>query len=135
MSFNRPSTFLQYALLGDAIASGATGLLAFAGAGLISGPLGLPEPLLRYAGLILLPYAILVGWLGMRTDVSRAAVWAVVVANALWAMDSVILLANGWVAPTALGAAFTLFQALVVAGFAVAQAYAMSSNSSHVAHA
>src|SRR5215207_1662991 len=93
MFYIRPSTFLRYALLGDAIASGATGLLSFAGAGLLSSLLGLPEPLLRYAGLVL-------------------------------------LLASGWVAPTTLGSTFVLFQAFVVAVFAVAQAYGTSSGDS-----
>lgn len=51
----------------------------------------------------------------------RAAVLAVVVANALWVIDSVLLLALGWVEPKALGYAFVAAQALVVALFAEAQ--------------
>ena len=35
-------SFLRLALLADAAASGATGLLAFAGAGILNGLLGLP---------------------------------------------------------------------------------------------
>ena len=126
----RPSTFLRYALLGDALASGATGLLAFAGADALANLLGLPQPLLRYAGLVLLLYAIFVGWLGRRASIPRGAVWAVVVMNALWAADSMALLASGWVAPTMLGAAFVIVQALVVAGFAAAQAYGAGPNAS-----
>ena len=128
MSSIRPSSLLRYALLGDALASGATGLLASAGAGLLAPVLGLPEPLLRYAGLALLPYASIVAVLGTRTSVSRGAVWAVVVINALWTLDSVLLLASGWVAPTTLGAAFVVAQGLVVAAFAAAQARGLGSN-------
>lgn len=53
----QPSPLLRYALIGDALASGATGLLLAGGTGLPTGLLGLPEQLMRYAGLFLLPYA------------------------------------------------------------------------------
>ena len=89
-----------------------------AGAGPLSGLLGLPEALLREAGVILLPYAALVGFLAFRRAMSVPAVWAVAACNAVWAVDSVVLLMTGWVSPTLLGTAFTLAQALVVAGFA-----------------
>jgi hypothetical protein len=121
MSNLRPSTFLRIALLGDALASGATGLLMAFGAGLLTGLLGLPESLMHSAGFILLPYALLVAYLGTRERLSRGAVWAVIATNAVWAADSVLLLLSGWVEPTPLGAAFVLFQAVVVAGFACAQ--------------
>ena len=123
----RPSTFLRYALLGDALASGASGLLAFAGADALASLLGLPQPLLRYAGLVLLPYALFVWWLGRRASAPRGAIWAVVVMNALWAAGGAVLLASGSVAPTMLGAAFVIAQALAVAGFA-AHAYGLGSN-------
>ncbi|MGE0726318.1 MAG: hypothetical protein AB7O45_18235, partial [Alphaproteobacteria bacterium] len=83
--------------------------------------LGLPAALLRGAGIVLLPFAALVAWLGTRREVARGAVWAVVVVNALWAIDSIVLLLTGWVAPTGLGIAFVVFQAVVVAGFAELQ--------------
>lgn len=116
---------LRLALLGDALASGATGLLACLGAGLLAEPLGLPTTLLRGAGLALLPYAAFVWWLGTRPEPARGAVLAVVAVNVLWAVDSLALLASGWVAPTALGVAFVALQACVVAGFAAAQAYGL----------
>jgi hypothetical protein len=114
-----PTPFLRFALLGDAAASGATGLLLALGAGFLSGLLGLPEGLLRVAGLVLLPYAAFVAWLGTRNGgVPRVAVRAVVAINLLWALDSVLLLAAGPVAPNGLGIAFVLAQGLVVLGFA-----------------
>src|SRR3712207_141385 len=91
------------------------------GGGFLTGLLGLPEPLLRYAGLILLPYAAIIASLGTRESLSRSAVWAVIIVNAIWVVDSVLLLLGGWVAPTALGYAFVIFQAVVVAAFADAQ--------------
>ena len=121
MSPFRPSNLLRTALVGDAAASGATGLLMFAGAGFLTGPLGLSEDLLRYAGLFLLPYAAFVAWLGTRETPSRAAVWVVIVVNTIWVADSLLLLLGGWDGPTALGTAFVIVQAAVVAGFAGAQ--------------
>jgi hypothetical protein len=118
---SHPPAFLRFALLADALVSGATGLAMFAGAGLVDALLGLPAPLLRYAGLVLLPYAAAVGWIGLREDRPRAAVWAVVAVNALWAAGSIALLTGGWVSPTLLGHAFVIFQAVVVALFAELQ--------------
>ncbi|WP_437311927.1 hypothetical protein [Sorangium sp. So ce388] len=122
MSFMTSPHFLRRALLADAIVSGATGLLMLAGAAHLAGFVGLPEALLRWSGASLLPFAAIVAWLGTRERPARAAVIGVVVANALWVIDSVLLLALGWVEPTALGYAFVLAQALVVALFAEAQA-------------
>jgi hypothetical protein len=45
----------------------------------------------------------------------RLAVWAIIIINTLWALDSVALLLSGWVAPNALGYAFVVLQAVVVA--------------------
>jgi hypothetical protein len=119
------STFLRYALIGDAAASGATGLLLTLGAGALAGLLGLPEPWMREAGLILLPYAAAVAYLGTRATVSCRAVWAVIVVNAIWVADSLLLLVSGWVLPTVLGYAFVLAQALVVLVFAEAQYFGL----------
>ena len=113
--------FLRMALVGDAVASSATGLLLAAGAGLLAGLLGLPEPLLRTAGLLLLPYAALVAWAGTRPVLRRNLVRAVIAINLLWVLDSAALLAFGPISPRPLGTAFVLAQALVVLAFAALQ--------------
>ena len=113
--------FLRRALLADAVVSGATGLLMALGASFLSGLLNLPEALLRYAGLFLLPYAAFVGYVGMQTHPARPAVWVVIGANALWALDSLLILLLGWVQPNLLGYGFVIFQAAVVGLFAVLQ--------------
>src|ERR1700716_3549665 len=107
----RSNSFLRTVLLADAIASGATGLLMIAGAGLLDGLLGLPVALMREAGLILVPYVAFVAWVGTRETIAGGAVWAIIAANALWAIASVGLLVSGLVAPTILGYAFVLAQA------------------------
>ena len=65
--------------------------------------------------------ALVVGWLSSRAELSRAAVMTIVVLNALWVVESVLLLLSGWVSPTTLGIAFVLFQAAVVAVLAELQ--------------
>jgi hypothetical protein len=112
------SPLLRQALVADAATSAAFGLLMLIGAGPLSGVLGLPETLLRIAGLVLLPYACFIGWLGVRETISKPVAWAVVLGNALWVADSVLLLVSGWVAPTSAGYAFMIAQALVVLMYA-----------------
>jgi len=121
MTTSKTSPFLRRVLLADAATSGASGLLMTLAAGPLADWLGVPAALLRYAGLSLLPFAALVAYLATREAPPRGAVWAVIVLNALWAADSILLLAGGWVGPTALGYAFIIAQALVVAAFAEAQ--------------
>lgn len=124
-SILRSPSLLKYALLGDAFASGAMGLLLVAVAAPLAGVLGLPESLLRIAGASLLPFAAIVAWIGTRAEPPRAAVWAVVAYNALWAVESFALLLFGWYAPSALGIAFVVAQAVVVAAFAEMQVFGL----------
>ena len=120
--------FLRRALLLDAVASGATGALMLLAAGPVSDLTHLPPGLLRGAGAVLLPYAAFVAWLGLRAAPARALVLAVVAINALWVVESVGILALGWVASNMLGAAFVLAQALVVAIFAGLQGAALRAS-------
>ena len=109
-----PSPLLRRALAADAAASFATALLLLAGAGALAPVLHLPEPLLRGAGLILLPFAGLVAWLAARPVLARPMVQAVIAVNVLWVLDSIVLLLSGWVQPSALGVGFVLAQAAAV---------------------
>jgi hypothetical protein len=115
------SAFLRYVLFADALVSGATGALMAGAAGVLEPSLQVPAPLLRIAGLALLPYAAFVAVLARRDGLPAGAVWAVVACNAIWAVDCVALLFTGWIDPTLLGVAFILMQALVVAAFAELQ--------------
>lgn len=117
-------SLLRTALLVDAVASGAAGLLLVLAADLLTGWLGFPVPVLRGAGLLLLPFAAFVGWLGRRGGDPLPAVRAVVALNAAWVLASFAVLVGPWFAPTALGIAFVALQAVLVGGFAVAQAQA-----------
>ena len=117
----RQITNLRFALIADAVASGATGLMMIAGADLLTGLLGLPVPLMREAGLVLVPYVALVAYVGTRANIPHGAVKAIIALNVAWVAGSVGLLVSGFVAPTALGYAFVIFQAIVVGVFAELQ--------------
>lgn len=110
-------TSLRRVLLADAAVSGLTGLALWLGSALAAPLLQLPPALLRGAGLSLLPFAAFVAFVATRAQPSRLALWLVIGVNALWVLDSGLLLL-GPVAPSALGYAFVIGQALVVALFA-----------------
>src|SRR6476661_5819735 len=111
---DRQNAFLRYALVADAVASGAAGLLMIAGADLLTGLLGLPVALMRESGLLLVPYVALVAFVATRDTISVAAVKLIVALNVLWVLGSVGLLVGGLVAPTLLGYAFVIVQAIAV---------------------
>ena len=112
------STTLRRVILLDAAASGTMGLLFLVGAGLIDRPLGLPDSLLRWTGLVLVPFAAGLVWLAMRASIAPEAVRTIVALNVAWAVATPLLLVTGWVSPTLLGELFVLVQAAAVAGFA-----------------
>jgi hypothetical protein len=117
----QPSTFLSRALLADAIFSGVAAVTLTLGAGMLAPLLNLPEALLREAGLFLIAYAALVGWLGTRTSVMKALVWFVIVGNAAWTFGSIALLFPGAVSPNLLGQVFIVAQAIATGVFAELQ--------------
>ena len=114
MSSVHASSFLRRVLLLDAVSCTGTGLLLIAAAGPLAAMLSLPEVLLREAGIVLLPFAVFVGYLAIRASVARAAVWSVIALNVVWVVDSFVLLITDWVAPNGFGYAFVIGQALFV---------------------
>lgn len=115
MSSIQASTFLRRVLLLDAVSSGAMGVLLLACSSSLAEVLNLPVDLLREAGIVLLPFAAWLAWIATRLRVPRALVWAVIVLNGVWAVDSILLLFTGWVAPNLLGTLFVSGQAAFVA--------------------
>jgi hypothetical protein len=101
------------------------GAMLALGAGWLDGVLGLPAGLLRGAGLALLPFAAYLAHAARRPTLSRGAALAVIAVNIVWTLDSILLLASGWVEPTSVGTAFVLAQAAAVAGFAALEAAAL----------
>jgi hypothetical protein len=118
MEQSRTSTFLRRVLLADAATCAAAGLLMWIGASQLEQSLGLPTALSRYAGISLLPVAATLVYLARREQLSRSAILIVIGLNALWAVDSILLLLSGWIEPTGTGYAFVIVQAVGVAMFA-----------------
>jgi len=112
------NTFLRRALIADAAISGVSGVVMLGAAGVFHDLTALPADLVRYAGLSLLPFAALVAFIATRADIPRAGVWTVIAINAIWVVESILLLFSGWVHPNLLGQIFVVAQALMVAGFA-----------------
>jgi galactitol-specific phosphotransferase system IIC component len=113
--------FLRQVLFVDAVISGAAGLLMAAGAPFLAPLLGLPAGLLFYAGLALFPFVALLVVVARRGSASRLLLIDIIAINALWVAASFGLLVSGAVAPTLLGYAFVIAQALAVALLAALQ--------------
>ena len=133
--FAAPSSLLRNALLADALLSGATALLLVAVAGPLSGLLGLSVGLLRGSGWFILPFAALAAVMGARARVSRIRVFVLLVCNALWAVDSVLVLLLGWIEPTVPGEVFVVGQAAIVAVLAELQFIGLRRSTLVEAHA
>ena len=116
---------LRAALLLDAAVTGLNGLGYLVGGAALAPILGLPLGWLHPAGTFLVAYAVAVLALGTRTRIPRAGAWLVVAVNAVWAVDSLALVAFGWGTPTAVGSVWIVAQALVVGGFAMLQSVAL----------
>jgi hypothetical protein len=127
------SNFLRYLLFADAATCTIMGLALTLGTSILTGLTGLPVDLMIYAGVGLFPFVGLLIYLATRREVSAPAIWTVVIINALWTLDSFVLIASGWVTPTTFGFVFFAFQAIGVAGFAVLEYLGLRQITSRVA--
>jgi hypothetical protein len=116
-----PSPFLKFALLLDAVVSGATGLLQLAAADLLATMLDLPRAGLLATGEFFIVYALALLAMATRGRLWSGLVMVVVLGNSLWSLGCLALLLAGVLAPSALGIAFVLVQAAAVAAFAALQ--------------
>ena len=112
------SLFLRRVLLLDAAASGATGLLLFAGGQALADITGLQPAFAGPVGRFLIGYALAVAWVGVRRTLHAGLVWTVVALNLAWTVESILSVGGGHLDVTPLGLAFVIAQALAVAGFA-----------------
>ena len=110
-----PIRFLRNILWLDALTCLISGAASLALGQLLAGPLGLPLGLLQGSGLVLLLVAAFIAFAAKNTPQLRWPVWGVVLGNAVWVLDSILLLLAGDIQPTAFGTAYVIAQALVVA--------------------
>ena len=85
-------SLLRLALMADAAASGAMGVMLAAAADPLAAWSGLPVPLLREIGLLLIPYAGLLVYLARKDPTPRLPARLVVAGNMLWVLGSAALL-------------------------------------------
>lgn len=124
-SFISSPNFLRHVLRADALSCVACGLLQVASTGTMARLLGLPETLLAYTGEFLLLYAAAVAFISTRKPVPRPLVWVLVASNLAWALGCVLLLLSGRVAPSLLGTAYVLVQAVTVGVLAELQFFGL----------
>lgn len=121
MSTLKLSPLLRFALRLDAVASAGVGALTCLGLQPVHALLGAPAAFVLGAGVFLLAYGAAIGWLSTRERLDTRLVWAVIVGNLVWSVDSVLLAASGWISPATLGMVLLLGQAFAVAVFAELQ--------------
>lgn len=115
------SALLRLVLRADALISGVVGLIMWLAAESLMTWLSLPETLLRAAGLVLLCWAVLVGWLAQRQQLASGVVWLVIIANVLWAIDCIVMITPGRLTPSVPGYVFIVIQIIVVLALAELQ--------------
>jgi hypothetical protein len=111
----RSAPLLRHVLWLDALSCASLGLLMALAASALSQVLALPADLLRSSGWMLMPVAMGLAGLASREQLPRVLVWAVIVLNSLWVVQSCALLLTDWVAPNAGGYVFVLGQAALTA--------------------
>ena len=112
---------LRRVLAFDAISGVGTGLLQLAASGLLSGLLGLSEPLLRTSGIAIFAFVALAAWLAMQRTPSRAGLAVLVLGNFAWAIGCLWLAMGGAAGVTSVGVVYLMVQVLVVAALAELQ--------------
>lgn len=119
--------FLRNTLIADAATGAAAAMLTIFGARFLAPLLALPEGLLFWAGVALLPFVAALAAAARRPSLPRWWLREIVLANALWVAASFGIMLAGLVEPNMLGVAFVTAQALAVALFAALQAAALRS--------
>ena len=117
--------FLRNTLIADAVTSTGAAALTVFGAGFLAPLLALPEGLIFWAGVVLVPFVVLLMAAARRPAVPRAWLREIVLINTLWVAASFGILLSGLVAPNWLGVAFVTAQALAVALFTALQVSAL----------
>jgi hypothetical protein len=111
----------------DAATCVAMGLLLVAAAAPLATLLGLPQPLLTGAGIVLFPCAALMAATAAMRRPAPWLAWGVIAGNAAWVLASIGVLLMFDL--TALGIAFVVVQAAVVLGLLVIERRALTAAS------
>ena len=115
------TSYLRKVLLADAVVSGGAGLAMIGGADFTHGLLGLPSPLLFWAGVALVPFVTLLALIVRAGHAPAALIAGIIITNFAWVAGSLFVAFGPAFAPTLLGQSFVVAQAAIVAVFAELQ--------------
>lgn len=113
--------FLRRTLQADAAMGVIAAVPTIFAAGYLSTLLSLPEGLIFWAGVALLPIAAFLMLMARKAVIPAGWLREIVLINGAWVVASFALLLFGIVEPNLLGMAFIVAQALAVAAFATLQ--------------
>ena len=113
-SFFASPNFLRRVLWLDAASGVGTALLQCEFADVLAPLLGLPANLLLWSGAVLGAFVLFIAWIASRKTIPAGPVWLLIAANAAWVLGCVALLASSALAPTLMGEAFLIVQAVFV---------------------
>src|SRR5262249_11866513 len=98
------SNLLRLALRADAIFCIATGAIGLVAAQSLSAILGIQPPLaLSILGMLVILYGAFLCYAAVQAPISRRIAVAAMVLDAIWVIDSVVLLVAGWLPLTSAG--------------------------------
>ena len=117
--------FLRNTLLADAAMGAAAAALTILGSGFLAGLLQLPQALIFWAGVLLVPIAGFLLVMARRATIPRSWLREIVFINWAWVAASAGILVFAPIAPNALGVAFIVAQAVAVAAFAFCEGLAL----------
>jgi hypothetical protein len=113
--------FARLALTLDAVVTGLNGIAYLALATVLDSFFGVATAVQYPVGVFLVLYSLGVLAIGTRKEINRTGLTAVIVANLLWVVLSLVVLISGVLSPTGVGGVWTVLQSLVVGGFAALQ--------------
>jgi hypothetical protein len=126
---SEPHVMLRRFLALDAVVTGANGAAYLAASGPLGRLLGVDSGLLLGLGAFVAVYAAGVGLLASRAHPAALPVRVVIGANLAWAVLSCVALGM-WLSPSAVGAVWTVLQAVIVVGFATIQHFSLKARQS-----
>ena len=115
------SPLLRFALRLDAVATLVSGALTCLFVSRLQSEIGTAAAPVLAVGIFMLVYGVVVGVLSTLQRLPTWAVWTVILGNALWVIESILLSVSGWIQPSTVGLALLLAQAAAVAAFAELQ--------------
>ncbi|MHB2265879.1 hypothetical protein [Aliihoeflea sp. PC F10.4] len=113
--------FLRTTLRSDAAMGVAAAVPTIFAAGFLSSLLDLPQGLIFWAGVALLPIAAFLIVMARKPVIPAGWLREIVFINGAWVVASFAILLSGVVEPNLFGIVFMVAQALAVAAFAVLQ--------------